>query len=224
MEDKNSNLASMSSLFNNKTLSYRINGFAHACKMENVAVTQNGGVLFTSKKDKKSAEYPDYYITANTHDGDPRGVGVVFSGYYRDLNFVFTNFCDFKTNLNHKIKELPFSIVLIKTIDKETYRLQIETIKDVETKFIINKSREYKDKTINSNVTFYANVLDFSQVLKLVKAFVYNPVLVFETYNGIKNNKKTVFTNNDLNKGIMQDEKLDKPTGKLKKKIKSIIG
>ena len=225
-------LAKMNSFFNNKTLKYRINGFAHACKMDDIDVTSNivvngsdnFGVLFSSKKNKKNNDCPDYYITVSTNKGDYRGKAIDLNGYYDDLNFSFINYHNFKDNLNRKICEIPFCINLTKTIDKDTYILHTETINGMETKFSITKSREYKDKTITSNMTFYANVLDFSQILKLVKSFVYNPKLVFTTYNEVINSKKIVLNNNDINRGIMQDKSLDKPIGKIKKKIKSIIG
>ena len=224
MEENNVNLAGMSELFNNKTLNYRINGFAHACKMKNISVTKNAGILFTTRKGKKQEDIPNYYITVSTSDKDPRGKTINLNGYYEDLNFSFTNFHDSKDNLDRKVKEIPFAITLIKTIDKETYLLRVETVSGLENRFSISKSREYKDKTISSNITFYANVMDFSSILKLVKSFVYNPKLVFDTYNEIIKNKKIILTNGDLNKAMMQDTELNKPVGKTKKLINKIIG
>ena len=69
---------------------------------------------------------------------------------------------------------------------------------------------------------FYANVMDFSKILKLVESFVYNPVLVFNTYNEIEKKYYHTYTYNELSKVAMQDEKLDKPMGKIKKMIKRI--
>ena len=224
MEDDNVNLAEMSELFNNKTLKYRINGFAYACKMKNITITQNGGLLFTTRNDKKLDNCPNYYITVSTTDKDPRGKEINLNGYYEDLNFSFTNFCDFNDNLDRKVKEIPFAITLIKTIDNDIYLLQAETISGMETKFKLSKSREYKDKTISSKIVFYANVIDFSSILKLVKSFVYNPKLVFSTYNDVINSKKITLSNTDLNIAIMQDTNLDKPIGKTKKLINRIIG
>ena len=112
----------------------------------------------------------------------------------------------------------------MKTIDQDIYGLNIETIDRLRTKFVIHKTRELKSNFLYDEVVFYANVLDFSTILKLVKSFVYNPVLVFNTYSEINEKYKTVLKTSDLNKGIMQDENLDKPVNGIRKKIKSIIG
>ena len=216
------NLAGMNEIFNNKTLIYRINGFARACNMHNIGVLGNSGVLFNTKKKSDDIKY---YIVANTSLKSEKGYGVNLSGYYGDLNFTFTNYRDLNkdiSKIDRKILELPFSISLFKNIDKDTYHLEIETVNDMETKFTITKSRDHKNKILSSKVSFYANVLDFSKVLKLVKSFVYNPILVFNTYIEVVNNKKITITNSDLNKGIMQDECLDKPMGKIKKLVQRI--
>ena len=230
-DNKNNNLAEMNEIFNNKTLSYRINGFAYACNMNDLNVPDNktikddkvyygyNQVLFNTKKDSTA-----YYIVVNPSDNKSYANGITISGYYNDLNFSFTNFYSLKENLNRNILELPFDISLYKNIDNDTYHLQIKTTNGIETKFTITKSREYKDKTISSNVNFYANVLDFSKVLKLIKSFVYNPKLVFTTYNEILHKKKIAINNGDLNKGLMQDNNLDKPTCKIKSIVKKIIG
>lgn len=232
------NLASMDSMFNNKTLRYRINGFAYACGMKNINVLKltaiekkywldkepykeielDSGVIFSTYGNKRTCEGPNYFISVNKYKHS-----IIISGYYNDLSFAFTNYYDNK-NIDKRVVELPFSISLAILIDKDNYTLNIDTVRGVETKFTISKYREFKKRTTSSTRTFYANVLDFSNVLKLVKSFVYNPQLFFNTYSGIIESKKTVITNGDLNKGIMDDEKLDKPVGKIMKKIKSIIG
>ena len=219
-ENLNNNLALIDEVFNNKTLSYRINGFAHACGMQNINVVKNAGVIFSTAKRnglQKEDNQFEYFISVNKNNNKNSTI----SGNYGDLNFTFTNFHD-KENLNRRILEIPFSILLIKPIDNDTYYFRIESIKKEDTRFEITKYREYKNGTVSSNVHFNANILDFSKILKLVKSFVYNPKLVFDTYNDIKEQKKVVFATNNVNKAIMQDEKLDKPMGKIKKFVKRI--
>ena len=236
-------LASMDSVLNNKTLRYRVNGFAYACGMKDIGATKlvaidtywlnslgpskevdvNNAAIFSTLGNKRTCEGPNYFISINKNEHGLFGKNIIISGYYNDLSFAFTNYYDNK-NIDKKVVELPFSISLAILIDEDNYTLNIETVRGVETKFTISKYREFKKRTTSRMQTFYANVLDFSNVLKLVKSFVYNPQLLFNTYNSIIESKKTVITNGDLNKGIMDDERLDKPVGKIKKKIKAIIG
>ena len=222
-------------IFNNKTLRYRINGFAYACKMENIEVppsfvVENGeklsrsvGVLFNTTEKKRDIDEEVHYFIATNEDHNPKCNSVTLSGQYGDLSFTFVNYYK-KEKLDKKIIDLPFSISLEKKIDKDTYQFNIETVEDIRCKFKIAKYREYKSKTLYDDVVFYANVADFSKILKLVKSFVFNPVLVFNTYNEIDQNYKRIYTNHDLEKAIMQDEKLDKPVGKIKKYLIKKIG
>ena len=244
MEDNkfNVNLANMDKSFNNKTLRYRINGFAYACGMKDIPVTKltaiekiywldkgpyreielDSGVIFSTHGDKRTCEGPNYFISVNKNEHGLFGKVILISGYYNDLSFAFTNYYDNK-NIDKKVVELPFAISLAILIDKDNYTLNIDTVRGVETKFTISKYREFKKRTTSSTQTFYANVLDFSKILKLVKSFVYNPILFFDTYNELINSKKITITNSDLDKGLMQDENLNKPVGKIKKIIKTII-
>ena len=229
------NLAEMNEIFNNKTFTYRINGFAHACGMKELDTSDRktikdgkvyygyNQVLFNKKRGRKEGSDTNYYIVVNTSNNNPYGYGVTISGYYDDLNFSFTNYYDLNKDLDRKIWELPFNITLYKNIDKDIFYLNIETVCDMQTKFTISKSREYKDKTVSSNISFYANILDFSNILKLVKSFVYNPKLMYTTYNEIIKSRKIVLNSNEINKGIMQDEALDKPVSKVIKKVNKII-
>lgn len=218
------NLSGMNEIFNNKTFRYRINGFAHACGMKNIGVLGNSGVLFSAKGYNKYVNDTNelgYFIAINEDDYvSCKKVGI--SGHYEDLNFVFTNYYQ-KEKLDKKIVDLPFYIFLTKKINDDTYDLVIKTDDGKRTQFKISKYRDLKDRTIYDHVIFYANVTDFSTILKLVKSFVFNPILVFNTYNEIQHKYKAVYTNNDLDKGIMQDEKLDKPVKGIKKLVKKII-
>lgn len=227
-------LASMDSIFNNKTLKYRINGFAYACKMDGIEVVKinaikgpdvvelNSGVFFGKQENKRTCEGNNYFVAINKNKKGLFGKNVTISGYYGDLNFSFTNYYENK-NIAKKVIEIPFKIALATVIDKDNYKMDIETMRDKETKITFSKYREHKKRTISYQHAFYTNIFDFSNVLKLIKAFVYNPELVFKTYNEVIAQKKMVFTGSDLSKALMQDTNLDKPLGKVKRIIKTII-
>lgn len=208
-ENYNVNLADMNDIFDNKTLRYRINGFAYACGMKDINITGESDLLVGSRENN------EYFISVNKSNSLKFNM-IKLSGNYGDLNFSFVNYYN-KEKLDKKIVNLPFSIKLIKVVDSYSYELNVETVEKYRTKFSIHRYCEFKDRTLTDNISFYANVLEFSEILKLTKAFIYNPKLVFNTYNEIMEQKKVVFTNSDLNKGLMQDEKLDAPAGKIKK-------
>ena len=224
--NKDVNLASISEVFNNKTFRYRINGFAHACKMYDVGVVNRAGVIFnTAGFDKygnpKTSDEHSYFIAVN-EGFDQNNNSVTLSGEHDDLHFVFTNYYH-KEKLDRKIVDLPFSLSLEKKIDEVTYKMNIETIEKQRTKFVITKSCEFKDRTLNNNIVFYANILEFSTILKLVESFVYNPCLVFDSYSEMMEKMKVVFTTSMVGKVAMQDEELDKPCGKIKKLFGKIV-
>ena len=112
---------------------------------------------------------------------------------------------------------------MLKLVDNDNYILNIETVNGVETRFTFSKYREYKKRIISYTRTFYANVLDFSTILKLIKAFVFNPQLVFTTYNEIMDSKKKTLTGGDVKKAIIKDNNLDEPFGKVKKLMRKVI-
>ncbi len=227
------NLARMNGVLDNKTLRYRINGFAYACGIENVEIpssysmdsgkvlSNNIGVIFNSNKKKELHGQPHYYISV-MENSSPISKCVTLNGEYGSLTFDFTNYYQ-KDKLDKKIVDIPFSISLNKVINKDTYRFDIETVDGIRTKFKIGKFHHFNDHTLHDEVVFYANVMDFSTVLKLIKSFANNPVLVFDTYNEIRNNKELLFTCGNVNKAICEDTNLDKPVGKIKKIVKTIL-
>lgn len=228
MEEKKNevNLADMNEILNNKTLRYRINGFAYACNMRDIAVSGDSGLLFNTNGfdkyfNKENSDEHSYFISLNEYDR-LYGRCITLKGQYEDLTFTFINHCGKNLKLDKKIVDLPFYISLEKKIDNETYQFEIETVSGMRTKFSMTKYRNFKDYTLHDDLCFYANVMDFSKILKLVKGFVYNPQLGFNTYNEIIHQQSIVFTNSMLDKMVMQDEKLDKPMGKVKKIIKRI--
>ena len=212
------NLASMNEVFNNKTLRYRINGFAYACNMQNIGIMRDSGVLFDTNGFNSKNE-SGYFISTSKSD-NPLGKSVTISGQYNDLFFIFTNYYK-NENLDKRIIDLPFLISLSKKDEKSSYNLDIETIDKARTKITIYKLWE-ADCLFYDDVSFYVNINDFSKVLKLVKSFVLNPVLVFNTYDDMRKQYKMVYKSSDLNKAIIDDENLDKPMGKIKKIVKRI--
>jgi len=220
------NLAGMNDIFNNKTFRYRINGFAYACNLKDIGILGNSAILFNTTGfdkygNKENSDEHSYFISINEQDYS-KGKSVILKGQYDDLVFTFINYYK-KEKLDKKIIDIPFYISLEKKIDKDKYEFVIETVHDMKTKFSMAKCTEYKDRTLNNNISFYANVTDFSKILKLVKGFVYNPQLGFDTYSEIIHQQSIVFTSNMLDKMVMQDENLDKPVGKIKKLINNIM-
>lgn len=225
-ESKDANLADNNEILNNKTLRYRINGFASACNMHDIGSMGNSGVLFNKSGidrygNKEESDKPNYYISLTSHDR-LYGKCVTLKGQYEDLSFTFINQCGRNVKLDKKIVDIPFYISLEKKIDNDNYKFEIETVEGMRTKFSMAKDIEFKDHTLHDDLCFYANVMDFSKILKLVKGFVYNPQLGFNTYNDMIHQQKIVFSNNMLDKMVMQDEKLDKPMSKIKKIMQRI--
>ena len=204
MEENNYNvdLAEISEDFNNKTLRYRINAFAYACNMEDI--------------DNKNFKVSKHI--------NALGTSIILGGEYQDLHFNFTNYYK-KEKLDKKIIDIPFGLSLTKKVNQDLYGLNIDTDNGKKTQFTIYRycSMNNPDKeTICDDVRFVTNIVDFSQVLKLIKAFVSNPKLVFDTYNEINYKFERFYKQDDFEKGIIDDEKLDKPTGKLKNLVKKV--
>lgn len=203
-KDFDVNLAVINENFNNKTLRYRINGFAYACNI----------IDFKNANEEESIK-----VSKNIN---PLGTSITIGGEYNDLNFFFTNYYR-KEKLDKKILDLPFSILLTKNVDKDLYGLNIETISGKKTQFVIYRyCLTVDNQTICDDVRFVSSISDFSQVLKLIKNFVDNPITVFNTYNDIACKYERYFDKDDLEKGIIEDEYLDKPNGKIKKLCKKL--
>ena len=226
-ENKNDvHLADMNEILNNKTLRYRINGFAYACNMRDIGVLSNSGVLFNTSGfdkygNKENSDEHSYFISLNEHDR-LYGKCITLKGQYEDLTFTFINHCGKNIKLDKKIVDLPFYISLEKKVDNETYQFEIETDTGMRTRFLMIKYTDFKDHSLHDDLCFYSNVSDFSKILKIVKSFVYNPKLGFDIYSEIMKKQQIVFTSSMVDKMAMQDEKLDKPMGKVKKIIKRI--
>ena len=240
MEEKNNKLAEMNEVFNNKTLTYRINGFAKACGMNNLKTDVkrlSNSVLFYRNENKgNTQEDPSYYIALNPTTKDE---GLSISGYYGNINFVFDNYFNEDMDLDSDVLDLPYSISIYKTFDNKekvmtpetvlystkdseklsvryyTFHLTIEKLDNV-TIFVIEKYQEGKSNTLFSKIAFCNDNTEFSETLKLIKAFIYNPELVYITYGEVMKNKIVSFTNDEIDSAIMQDYSLDKPVVKVK--------
>ena len=210
---------------NSKTLTYRINGFLKACNMnlENSLCKKDirthrleYDTLEYVNKDDSEIKY-SVILTKNTNDDKSR---MSLSGNYGDLKLSFSNYIDDDKNYD-KISEIPFKVSLSKVVDIFKYDLEISTVSKTRTKFIIRKGN---DKMIVPYIiTFQANVLDFSIILKIIKGFVINPELVFDSYSDVMNKKNPTLTCNDLSKGMVEDESLDEPVKGIRRVVRSLF-
>ena len=236
--ENNNKLSEINEVFDNQTLAYRINGFARACNMNDLDLSRkriNNRIILKTRK-KKLVENEEgkleyvylaegektkkdditvtetvYYIIVNPSDQSEFGNGLTISGFYKDLNFSFTNYYDPNANLDDEVLELPFSIIVYKKTNNELYQMLIKTIDGAETLFELSKIQEYKTHSANERLSFYKNIEDFSEVLKVIKSFVYNPEFIFINSSEIIKSRKVCFTTEELNKSLMQDDGLDKP-------------
>ena len=212
--------ASFNNKLDTKTMEYRINNFIYAC----------GFVLHGYKCDKTKYLFEDGYLQGLVFDQDEesqcnfmvkdkkdieRGNYLYMEGHRKDLDFIFNNYYKNK-RIDKRIVELPFDIYLKVKQEENVYQLIIRTIVDKENQFTIIKNDQQQ-------LSFYANILDFSKVLKIVKSFVNNPELVLNVYDEIRNSKKVSFTNGDLKKVMDDDHNFEAPHGKIMKKIKKIM-
>jgi hypothetical protein len=240
--EKTNQLSEMNEVFNNQTLRYRINGFAKACNMIDLDYSsrkrisdrviskirylkqdkdEKGKIVLVpcTKEEEKNNSIKKvvdtvYYIVINKSDQNEFGNGITISGYYKDLTFSFSNYFSDNEDLDKYIKELPFSINLYKKINDQSFRLEIKTINGSETLFTLSKSEDYKTHIANEKISFYKNVVDFSEVLKVIKSFVYNPEFIFINSSEVIKTRKVVFTDEELDRSLMQDKELDKGVAK----------
>ncbi len=221
----NNSLANINEAFDNVTFRYRINGFAEACRMDGLFPPKKAGVIFSTPDTSNLSdnEYKHSYFISAGENQEAYGKSITLNGQYDELFFTFINVYN-KERLDTRIVDLPFYISLEKKIDENTFKITMETIAKQRTKFTLSKSCEFQDRTISNNIVFYANIMDFSTILKIVKSFVYNPCLVYNNYNEMMTKQKVVFTSSMVDKAAMQDENLDKPIGPIGKIFKKIIG
>lgn len=224
--EKTSDLSKMNEVFNNKTLKYRINGFAKACRIEVPIDTDKGNqtCLFYKGKDKDEK----YFIAIG---GSPDGIKL--SGYYGDLNFTFVNYYNKQDDLDANIVDLPFDIVLFKTFRKgdETIEDSLNYAHNTDGKVLnidnlvyrltisgrdcicvtVEESREDRSKTFLHTTTFYTDNKDFSDILKLIKLFIVSHELLLLNIDKIMRTRVNVFSDEEFDTLLMEDNRLDKP-------------
>lgn len=204
---------------NSKTLEYRINGFIYACNMD---LANSECVKYVSPNrtqfiNKRNDDKYDIHFT-RLCDRE-KGNSFVLLGKYGKLNILFINYFA-EDKRKGRINEIPFCVSLGTMYNNLAYQLDMNTISKSRVKLVLKKIKE--GEMIPNIINFEVNINDFSKVLKLVKSFVNNPELVFVAYREILNRKNVVFTNRELDVGLVVDEKLDKPTSKTQKILRKL--
>lgn len=203
-----------------KTLEYRINSFIKACgiNLENGIITKDissNKLEYANIKCNEENYSINFYRTFSYELGS----GFTLLGEYQDLELSFINY--YKKDKNKKkINNLPFKISVDKKIDDCSYTLDITGNKN-RVKFIISMNKA--KSMLPSVISFYANVLDFGVILRLVNAFVTNPELVIDSYSEVIKKNSACFTNTDLYKGVSQDNSLDEPVEGIKKFVRTLF-
>ncbi len=200
---------------NSRTLHYRLKSFINACNM--TSFMDNYNMLINGYEYPELGDYVERpKKQANlTWDYDEKiGDVIFFSGTYDNLKFMFANYLRNDKNTK-KINNLPCYVKLVKTINDVSYELNIKTMDAPKHYFKLVKNESVK-------VEFYANILEFSKILNIVRAFVNDPEKVFNTYYEIIGKKIKTITNGDLNKVIEKEGKIEEPGNKFVKKIKMI--
>ena len=205
-------------VLDSKTLNYRLNGFIYACGMDLSDGTNKqlvGGYelpLF----ERTLTDSNNRVLLTWTRDTE-KGDGVILDGEYNDLKCLFINYYEKDKNKN-KVNQLPFIVSMKKKVDDTYYMLRMETDLAPRVQFYL--------ATLNGDVlnetVFYASVLEFSKILRIVQAFNNDPEMVFSKYAHTFDNKKVFFASRELNSVMQNDKKLDEPYSKFVKKIKMI--
>lgn len=223
--EKTSDLSKMNEVLNNKTLKYRIDGFAKACRIEVPIDTDKGDqtCLYYETKDKEKI----FIALGGNSDG------IKLSGYYGDLNFTFVNYYNEQDDLDTEIVDLPFDIVLSKTyrkgdktiedplnyahntdgkpltIDNLVYRLTISGRNRICV--TVEESREDRSKTFVHSTKFYTDYKEFNDILKLIKLFIVSHELLLLNIDKIMRTRVNEFSNEEFDTLLMDDNRLDKP-------------
>lgn len=206
------------------TITYRINNFIYAC---NINIEDgvyksivNGDAYKTARKELDNEDY----ITVSFLNNDTRkdNKSFILEGKVNDLTFAFINNYDSNV-MKEDVKELPFNISITKNYNECEYSLKMESVDKIKVTFKISRKHN-KNPELNSQQSFHANILDFSKILRIVKAFNDNPQRLFKASEDIFYNEIAArFTNTQINKLGVRDKELDKPLSKIKKKIKFLL-
>ena len=202
---------------NSKTLEYRLNGFIYALKM-NLEDGIYRPIVNTSSHNYTIKRKEDTYLikisVMDTHNNKHNRV-FKLCGNYNNLEFEFIN--QYNNSINcGRIKNIPFkAFVKIKEND-DVYQLLIESVTKEQVYIKLDKSKSVD----HESYSFGVNIMDFSQVLKLIKSFVNNPLVVYDTYKNIICNGKVILKSGELGSAYENDENLNQPLGKVMKRIK----
>ena len=209
------------------TLAYCINGFMYACNVDTDNAIYKDVI---TRDDYKSA-------TLTWNNDEDNHVRLSFSkildkkdstflainGEYKGLKFDYLNNYDNEI-LGKNVKYLPFVIKLVKEHEGFLYDMKMELIDKRRVVFNL-KRKSNSNRILSYHRCFYANILEFSKILRIVKAFNDDPEMLFDTCNDIFINEvKPSLTNNQINKLGSKDDKLNEPvSSKIKKKIKLLL-
>ncbi len=232
--EENKTLAEMNEMFNSKTLTYRINGFAEACQLIDLYQTPRiDSRILVSKKEENSGvkgkkdiakEALVYYIVANkckNYLNDKYGIcnEVSIRGNYRNIVFNFHNYYNDDDKIDEKILDIPFTLEVFNTVSKNTYHLEITSLDGNDPQITIAKIREYKSDRIYDKYTFTTKVDGFNTILKLLKCFINYPELFCKNCTEVVNSRKIEFTRDELDNILLDDDRIDEPINKEKQEL-----
>lgn len=199
-----------------KTMIFRYNGFISACNMN----------LDNSKWNEKGVDTNNPYINKERNiDGEEysinftcgyetgKGKVLILLGTYGDLSVFLVNYCDSDT-IKFRVNEIPFKIKLKKPKDNNTYLMEVDCDNNKSLCNFKYTRSDDKDKKILK----FDGIISFERLLKIVESFVNDPEYVFNEYCNIIDNREIHFTKEELNKGIINEEKNDNQAIKKKKR------
>lgn len=199
-----------------KTMIFRYNGFISACNMnlDNSRWNEKGldtNNPYINKERKIDGE--DYSINFSVGYETGKGKVLILLGTYDDLSLFLVNYCD-SDIIKFKVNEVPFKIKLKKPKDNITYLMEV----DCDNNRSLCDFRYTRSDDNDKKIIKFDSIISFEKLLKIVESFVKDPEYVFNEYSNIIDNREIHFTKEELNKGIINEEKNDNQTVKKKKR------
>lgn len=186
----------------NRTLTYRIDGFINACEMNlegSIGHKEISPMKIAYINKKIGEEELKYNVNFAYRYSVLKGNNFIFCGQYNDLDFSLINYFDSIRNKD-KIYEVPFSITLTKPFDGYTYTIRMENVVNRIVVFELIKSKE--GESLVQQIVFENNIRDFTRVLSIVSSFVKNPKVVFDTYAYAVKKKVVKLSNEEVDRVI----------------------
>ena len=183
------------------TISYRINNFLYACNINmedgvNKSIV-NSDAYKMARKELDNNNYIEISFLNNDSKNDNKSF--ILEGKVNDLAFSFINNYDVSV-MKEAVKELPFNINITKYYNDFEYNLKMESVDKKRVFFRIHR-KHINNNMLNSQQAFYANILDFSKILRTIKSFNNNPWAFYKTSEDILYNEIDArFTNTQINK------------------------